>query len=102
MGLNFNKIEPVQFGDIVAMPKIDEETKLRLQNINLSTVQGWNDGVELMAGCFSEKKDEVKDFMKNNMNSFDLNKLQAYLMGGDSMVEMLEKKMERILDKEVQ
>lgn len=102
MGLNFKKIEPVQFGDIVATPKVDEETKLRLQKIDLSTVQGWDDGIDLMAGCFAEQKEEIKDFMKTNMTSLDLNKLQAYLMGGDAMVELLEKRMEKFFEKEVE
>ena len=31
MGLQFSKFEPVQFGDLVATPKLTNEIKLRLQ-----------------------------------------------------------------------
>lgn len=94
MGLKFSKIEPVQFGDIVAMPVVDEETKLRLYELNLSTIDGVNEAIAVMAGCFKDKKDEIKEFMKGEMSSYELNQLQAYLMGGQAMLDKLEKQLD--------
>lgn len=98
MGLKFKNIEPVQFGDIVAMPYVDEETKLRLQNINFTTLEGRAEGINLMLSCFKEHKDEIREFMKT-MGAYDLNQLQAYLMGGQALLDKLDKQFEKMMDR---
>lgn len=98
MGLKFEKIQPVQFGDIVAMPYVDEETKLRLQNINFSTLEGRADAIDLMVSCFKEKKDEIREFMKG-MGVYELNQLQAYLMGGQVLLDKLDKQFDKMMDR---
>ena len=100
MGLKFSKLEPVQFGDIVAMPEVSEETKLRLYGLSFSTLEQTNEAIDLMSSCFKDKQSEIKEFMKT-MNNYELNQLQAYLMGGQALLEKLEKQIDAAITKEL-
>lgn len=102
MGLKFSKLEPVQFGDIVVTPEIDEETKLRLYGISFGTLEGVKEGIEVMSSCFKEKSkiEDVKEFM-TTMSNYELNQLQAYLMGGQAMLDKLEKQIDAAITKEL-
>lgn len=95
MALEFNSIQPVRFGEIEATPKITTSTRLRLQKI---TFGGDNSGaMETLSECFGAQSDEVLDFMKKNMSTLQLQRLQAYLLGGDEMLDRLDRTIDEAI-----
>lgn len=86
MPLQFtNKIEAVQFGDLVAMPRITSERLMRISKIKFDTKQNFDEALDTLAECFDEHSQEVRKYM-NGMFLTDLSKLQAYLVGGEEAV----------------
>ena len=51
-----------------------------------------------MVSCFKEKKDEIREFMKG-MGAYELNQLQAYLMGGQVLLDKLDKQFDKMMDR---
>lgn len=98
MALQFNGIEAIRFGDIVSTPKIDAETRLRLQGVKLNTKDAVNEAIEVLSSCFGADSVAIKQFMAEQMSEYELAKLQAYLLGGDSMLEVFEKQFNKNLE----
>lgn len=92
--LQFNKLQPVGFGDKEVAPEVTTEVKLRLQNQKGDTEEGLKAMIDLIASCFGAEAEFVKDFMNKNMSILDVYRLQAYLVGGEKMVEMVEANMQ--------
>lgn len=88
MGLQFSKLEPVQFGDLVATPKLTNEVKLRLQTaLQKAKDQTTDDLVEMtnqLAAAFPDHKEEVATFIESNMTMDDIAQLTTYLLAGDA------------------
>lgn len=101
MALEFKKgLDAIKFGDIVAVPKLDVEKRLRLQNIKLEDAAGIKEAVNVISSCFEGKEDEVKAFINEYMGLSDIARLQVYLVGGDSMLEQVDKKIQGVVDGE--
>ena len=98
--LQFNKLQPVGFGDKEVTPEITTEKKLRLQNTKGDTEENLKAMIELIASCFGDDSEFVKDFISKHMSLLDIYKLQAYLIGGEKMVEAVEQNMQTALAKE--
>lgn len=96
MALQFKKIEAVDFGGVVVEPKIDIESRMRLQQIKLDTPTGVSEAITVISECFGDKGESVKEFIENNMGIVDIAKLQAYLIGGNAMLDKVEKKLEEV------
>lgn len=95
MALQFNTIQPVRFGEIEATPKMTTSSRMRVQRVQFGGDN--SEAMETMAECFGNKSDEVLDFMKKNMSTLDLQRLQAYLIGGESMLETLDRTIDETI-----
>lgn len=95
MGLKFEKPEAVQFGEIIATPKLTTELKLRLQTAlaknQASTTEGLAELTKLLASCFPSDKDEVAEYIDSYMGLNDIAKLATYLLAGQEGLANLEK-----------
>lgn len=90
MALQFKKrkAEAIAFGDIVEVPKLDIEKRLRIQHLSLKNATDVKEAIQVMSECF--ESDGVAEFMKNEMTVIDLARLQAYLIGGEEMVDKID------------
>lgn len=101
MALEFKKgLDAIKFGDVVATPKLDVEKRLRLQNIKLDDVASIKEAIEVISSCFEGKEEEVAGFITGYMGLSDIARLQVYLVGGDDMLQKVEKKLEGVVDGE--
>lgn len=99
MALEFKETEAVKFGNIIAVPSVDAELKLRIGQIKFGTNEAINSAIEIMSHAFGEKSYEIAEFMHKYMSATQLQKLQAYLVGGEDGLEMYERQMNRLTDK---
>lgn len=99
MGLSYKGIEAVEFGNIKAVPQLDQKTKLKLQRINLATEEGKDNAISTLASCFPDNEQEIKDFMMKQMTDFELAQLHAYIIGGQPMLDNYNKQFEKQFDK---
>lgn len=88
MALVFNAIEPVRFGNLEAIPKVGAELRLRIQKIDFgNTDEKISAARDVLSQAFGDKSMEVRKFMSDNdMSAFDLERLAAYLIGGDNLL----------------
>lgn len=77
--LNFQGLAPVTFGGRDCKPKMDAEMRLRVQNLKMTNVEKVAD---VFAECFPDDEDYVRDFVKEQMSSFEHRELQLYLTQG--------------------
>ena len=88
MGLTFQKLGAVKFGDFTAQPKGTTELKLRLQKALSDTEK--EDGLatvaELLPQFFPDSQEKVKEFIDADMTVDGMATLAAYLIGGDDAV----------------
>lgn len=93
MGLEFNQIEAIKFGDIMVQPKVDVETRLRLQTTKLTNKQEIDETIDLIAGCCGDDGAKVKEFIEANLGVVDIARIQAYLAGGKTLLDAIDKKI---------
>lgn len=101
MALVFHKKEPVTFGDISSVPVVDEESKLRLQDLDIDSSSGIDEAYKVLAGCFPDKKTEVEVFMRQNFTTFNLQVLRAYLIGGQQLVDITLARLDKVVEEEM-
>lgn len=99
MTLEFKETEAVKFGSIIAIPSVNAELKLRIGQIRFNTNETVNTAINVLSSAFGDKSYEVAEFMRKNMGANQLQKLQAYLVGGEDGLEMYERQMNRLTDK---
>lgn len=100
MGLNFNKTRNIQFGKVVVdVPVLGQKDKLKLQQLSLDSEQGRQKAIDTIASIFDGDVEYIKEFMTKNMTEFDIARVQAYVVGGDSMLESFDKQLEKEFDK---
>lgn len=92
------KVEKVLFGDFEATPHMTQEKKLRVSQLKL-TAANQEKAMDVLASCFGDDKEVVKEFMKENMFLDDLARLQVYLLRGDAGLAELEARLEKMEDK---
>ena len=93
MALEFNQIEAIKFGDIVVQPKVDVEKRLRLQTAKLTNQTELNETIDLIAECCGEQGAKVKEFIENNLGVLDIARIQAYLAGGQTLLNAIDKNL---------
>lgn len=101
--LQFNKMEAVAFGEVVATPNMNAERRARLGSLKLSNEVKQED-LETLASVFPEEyRSKIVEFMSTQMGVTDLIVLQAYLTQGERGLERLSNldavAIERSLDK---
>lgn len=88
MPLAFKKIKPVDFEDFTAVPQMTTELKLRIQNLKFDTEAQIEKAKDTLSVAFPDEKEKVRAFMDENlMGAVGLQELQAYLLGGEEMLE---------------
>lgn len=100
MALSFKKnaLDAISFGDLVVTPVVDIESRLRIQQIKLGSASEVKEAIAVMSECFADKADEVAKFMSEQMSVVDLAKVQVYLIGGDEMLDKVEKKLDEVAE----
>lgn len=88
MALHFERQEAVEFGDLKAIPKINTELRMRLTQLKINQ-SNMAEGLDLLADCFPENRQQVREFL-GDMFIVDIYKLQAYLIGGKSVLDNFE------------
>lgn len=95
MALEFkSKLEAIDFGGLVVEPKVDIEKRLRLQNIKLDEASSVKEAIIVISECFGENAEAVKKFINENLSIVDIAQLQVYLVGGQKMLDSVNKKLE--------
>lgn len=98
--LAFNKYEAVRFGDFKAeLTGIDNEVRLKVQALDLTTESGIEEAREVLSKCFGDKSQQVYDFMKANMFPNDLQELQMYIYQGPQGVAKVSSAIDRAIDR---
>ena len=88
MALQFKGLEAVEFRDIVEVPQIDNELKLRLQTCDKSNE---DEVMDLLASAFPKNKTKIRKFIEDEMSTYERVQLLAYLVGGSAGLELYEK-----------
>lgn len=83
--LKFDGMQPVNFGGKDCQPKLDAELRLRLGKLNFEN----SEADKILAECFPDDEKYVADFLKDKMTPFEKRELQAYLIGGPSMIRTI-------------
>ena len=92
MSLEINTAKTIKFGDKSFTPSINAEQMLRLQRAKMTTESELEDLKKNIALCFGNDKIQVAEYLEH-VDFYQLALIQAYLVGGDAMVETIEKKM---------
>lgn len=100
--MKFEGKKAIEFGKLKAIPKSTAELRLRIRDIDFTTEERTAEAIEVLASFFPDKKSEVKRFLTEEMEIFELNKLQAYLVGGEAAVEMIERNLETNLQRAIE
>lgn len=99
--LEFKAIEAVKFGEIIAMPKLNAEARLRVQSANPTANSA--EARRALASVFEEAlQPAIIDFMEKNMSSEDLIVLQVYLASGERGIERLEAAGDKSIDRSIE
>lgn len=102
MPLSFKKVKPVDFEDFTALPQVNTEIRLRLQNLKFQTEPQLEQAKDVLASAFGEEKARVRQFMDDNyMSPIGLQELQAYLLGGEQGLEQYRERVNMAMDKAV-
>lgn len=91
MALTISKTtySPVEFDGLGSFaPTMTVERRLRVQRLKFDTSEDAEEALEYMASCFEPHSEEVKKFL-TGANVLSWYNLQAYLMGGDKMIEQI-------------
>lgn len=95
--LEFKGKQAIAFKDLKVVPQSTTELRLRLRNVDFTTDEKTKEAIEVMSSFFPDKKTEVKQFMTDEMEVYELSQLQAYLAGGQVALDLVEKQMERAM-----
>lgn len=85
--LHFNGLEPIDFKGKMCEPKVDTESRLRLNVIKFGTEAEIKEADEVLMSCFEEQY--AKDFIKNKLSPDDKEVLRTYLVGGETGLNRL-------------
>lgn len=101
MAFNLSKIEAVKFGDFELEPQMDREQLLRVRSLKIDQ-DDFSEASEVLSKCFgSENTVRVKEFMEKNMFYMDYIRLQTYLTQGNGGLADLDRRMDKIFDKQI-
>lgn len=101
MALKLQKLEKIAFGDLEVAPQMTQEKRLRVANLKV-TNQNLEEAREILSECFGAYADEVKKFMEKNLFVLDLTRIQVYLTQGQSGLDSFEKRIDTLMEKELE
>lgn len=91
--LELNAIEPVAFGGKECTPEINAETKMRL-----SQIKKYDEvALDAIASAFPKDESFVRQFL-GRMATVDVEILHAYLIGGPTMVEKIQSRVDSVMN----
>lgn len=100
MALQINALEAVTFGDIIATPKLNNEVRLRLSGVKFDNEAEINKAQEVIASAFPEQQAQVLEYLRNNpIPVFELQRVQAYLLNGETAVKAFDETFDKAIDK---
>ncbi len=105
MPLSLKKIKmaPVDFEDFTAMPQVNQELRLRLQNLKFQTEAQLDQAKDVLSSAFPEEKAQVRKFLDDNfVGAITLQELQAYLLGGEASLVEYRERVTRAMDKAIE
>lgn len=97
MALTLKTIEPVKIDDKSCAPKVNAEQRLRLSEVKLDTEEERAEAIKLIASCFPADEKYVAGKLEQMM-TFDIQRLQAYLMAGDTGLDMIDRALEKAME----
>lgn len=100
MALSFAKIEKIKFGNLEVAPQMTAEQKLRARNLKMEE-DNMAEICKVLSECFGDKAAEVREFMEKNLFLMDLVKIKIYLTEGQTGLEALNNRVDRMMDKEM-
>lgn len=80
--LNFSGLQPVTFKGKECQPKLDAETRLRVQTLKTEKSGDLKHAAEVLCEAFPDDKEYVRDFIENEMSVYEVSELQVYLAHG--------------------
>lgn len=90
MALTLETIQPITLDGKKMIPKVNSELRLRLSDLSFGTDEQVAEAVNVLAECFPNDKNYAKEKIAG-LTFFDMQTLQAYLIGGESAVSMITK-----------
>lgn len=100
MSLKLSNLEPVNFGGFTAMPRLGQEQRLRVQSLEIEE-DSLDNAREVIAQCFGDDGERVKEFLAQNPFRTDYIRLQIYLTQGQSGLDNFERRMDSLMAKEM-
>lgn len=82
------------------IPEVNTELRMRLGQINTNTEEDVEEAYEVIASCFPKDKKEIKSLLPK-ISALDLQLMRAYLIGGDTALEAVEKQLQAEIAKEM-
>lgn len=101
MAFKFTKTtySPVEFGELGAFtPTMTVERRLRVQRLKFDEPEEALESLKYMAECFEGHAEEITKFF-SEVDILQWYKLQAYLIGGDKMINQVET-LDQVVEKE--
>lgn len=96
--LSFDGIQPVRFGGRDCTPSLDAELRLRIRELKFDTGADEAHADEILAQAFPKDEEYVKDFLANQMTSYEKQQLQAYLFAGSSALRVLDQAVSKAIE----
>ena len=97
--LSFDGIQPVRFGGKECAPKVNVEQRLRLQQLKFATEADTETADKLLAECFPNDTEYVKQFLQEQMTPFEKQQLRAYLVAGAGGIRVLDETISNAVNK---
>lgn len=97
MAFKINTIESVEFNGKPFRPVITTELRMRLGRVKFETEAALSDAHSVLADCFPDDREEVARMLPN-VSVLEKSLLVAYLLGGDSAVEIAKTELERKME----
>lgn len=99
--LKFSGIQPVEFDGRSCSPKLDTGKRLRLSRVKFDTEANITEANKILASCFPDDEEFVRDFLENKMLPNDKRILLAYLVDGEKAIAMLDATTDKMAENAV-
>ena len=96
--LKFSGIQPVEFNGRDCTPALDTGKRLRLARLKFDEAN-IDETDRILASCFPDDEEFVKDFLATKMTPADKHILQAYLLNGEKAIAMLDRTSDAMAEK---
>lgn len=98
--LHFNGIEPVELGGVKYKPTIDAEKRLRLSQVDYSTINKAAESDDAICACFEDEK--AQKFIRERLTPDDKIVLGTYLNSGETGLNRLSDATNKAVEKYIE